>query len=144
MSAAEATESPALKMTVAKPSEQIAARIAALFAADVQFQAAQPLPSVNEEKMRPELGLAQIAALVMEAYADRPALAHRATELVTDPTTGRKTRQQLPRFETVSYTDLWSRARALATAWYRDPRAPLRERNEALTWMVHPRAGGGL
>ena len=129
MSAAEATESPALRLTVAKPNEQTTARIAELAAADAQFRAALPIKSVNEAKLRPELGLAQIAALVMEAYAERPALAQRATELITDRATGRASRQTLPRFDTVTYRDLWSRARALATAWYRDDREPLRANN---------------
>jgi fatty acid CoA ligase FadD9 len=126
MSAAQATESGPVRLTVAKPDEQTNARIAELAARDAQFRAALPIPSVNEAKLRPELGLAQITALVMEAYADRPALAHRATELVNDPATGRTTRQLLPRFETITYRDLWSRARALATAWHRDERRPLR------------------
>ena len=126
MSAAKTTERMQLNMTVARPAEQIAARVKELTASDPQFRAALPLPAVNEAKLRPELGLAQIAALVMEAYADRPALAQRATELVTDPATGRTTRQQLKRFETVSYRELWSRARALANVWHHDAARPLR------------------
>ncbi len=126
MSAAEATESTALRLSVARPNEQIAERIAQLAAADAQFRAALPIQSVNEAKLRPGLGLAQLAELIMEAYADRPALGQRTTELVTDPATGRATQQLLPRFDTITYRDLWSRARALATAWYRDERRPLR------------------
>jgi fatty acid CoA ligase FadD9 len=126
MSAAEATASAQVRLTVAKPNEQTSARIAELAAADAQFRAAMPIQSVNEAKLRPELGLAQIAALVMEAYAERPALAQRATELVTDRATGRTTRRLLRRFDTITYRDLWSRARALATAWYQDPEKPLR------------------
>jgi len=81
---------------------------------------------VNEAKLRPELGLAQVAAIVMEGYADRPALAQRASELVTDPVTGRKSRQLLGTFETVSYRELWSRARALANVWHHETVKPLR------------------
>src|SRR5262249_13315689 len=110
MSAAEATASATVRLTVAKPNEQTTARIATLSAADPQFRAALPIQSVNESKLLPELGLGQIAALVMEAYSDRPALAQRATELVTDRVTGRTTRQLLPRFDTITYRDLWSRA----------------------------------
>jgi len=113
-------------MTVASPAEQIAARIKELTEKDAQFREALPHPAVNEAKVRPELGLAQIAALVMEAYADRPALARRATELVTDPATGRRTRQMLKRFETITYRQLWSRARALANVWHQDAARRLR------------------
>jgi fatty acid CoA ligase FadD9 len=126
MSAAETTTSDQLRLTVARPSDQINARIAELAAADPQFRAAQPIQAVNEAKLRPELGLAQIAALIMDAYADRPALAERATELITDASTGRTTRHLLPRFDSITYRDLWLRARALATAWHGHPRKPLR------------------
>jgi fatty acid CoA ligase FadD9 len=100
--------------------EQIAARIRELNSNDAQFRAALPLATVTEAKVRPELGLAQIAALIMEAYADRPALAQRATELVIDPATGRETRRLLERFDSISYRELWSRARALASVWQHD------------------------
>jgi fatty acid CoA ligase FadD9 len=75
---------------------------------------------VSEAKLRPELGLAQIVALCMERYAERPALAKRATEPASDPASGRTTRRLLPRFETISYRELWSRARALAAFWHHD------------------------
>ena len=126
MPAAQTTERVQLNMTELSPVQQVAARVKELTASDPQFRAALPLPSVNEAKLRPELGLAQIAALVMEAYAERPALAQRATELVTDPATGLTIRQQLKRFETVSYRELWSRARALANVWHHDAARPLR------------------
>lgn len=113
-------------MSVAEPSEYIAARIKKLTATDAQFRNALPIAAVNEAKLRPELGLAQIAALIMEAYVDRPALAQRATELVTDPATGRSAPRTLRRFETVTYRELWSRARALASVWHHDEDRHLR------------------
>jgi fatty acid CoA ligase FadD9 len=54
----------------------------------------------------------------MEGYADRPALGQRARELVTDPASGRKTLRLLPRFETITYRELWARARAVASDWH--------------------------
>jgi fatty acid CoA ligase FadD9 len=107
-------------MKVVSPAEQIAERIKELTANDAQFREALPLPAVIEAKARPELGLAQVASVVMEAYADRPALAQRATEPVTDPATGRRTCQLLERFETITYRELWSRARALASVWHHE------------------------
>ena len=126
MATAEPTELAALKMTVAKPSEEIERRVKELIATDAQFRAALPIASVNEAKLRPDLGLAQVVALIMEAYAARPALARRATEIVTDPATGSTTRRLLQQFETISYRELWSRARALANVWHHDDRKPLR------------------
>ncbi len=113
-------------MAVGDPSQFIATRMKELVASDEQFRAALPLATVNEAKLKPELGLAQIMATCLEAYADRPALGQRATELVTDPATGRKTRQLLKRFETVSYSELWGRIRALASFWNQDTERALK------------------
>jgi len=54
-------------------------------------------------------------------YADRPALGQRARELITDPASGRTSARFLPRFDTITYRELWARVRALATAWRHDP-----------------------
>jgi fatty acid CoA ligase FadD9 len=81
---------------------------------DAQFRMSFPLDSVNAAKRQPGLRLAQVVQIVMEGYADRPALAQRARDLVTDPATGRKSSRLLPRFDTISYRDLWTRARAVA------------------------------
>jgi fatty acid CoA ligase FadD9 len=70
--------------------------------------------------------LGRIVATVMAGYADRPAMGERATELVTDSTTGRTTLRLVPRFDTISYGELWSRTGAIAAEWSHDPRAPLR------------------
>ena len=104
----------------AASAERIEARIKEIAASDAQFRDALPIPAAHETKARLDLGLAQITALVMEAYADRPALAHRATDLVTDRRTGRKTRQVLKTFEAITYRELWSRAQALASVWQHD------------------------
>ena len=57
----------------------------------------------------------------MEGYADRPALGQRAHELVTDDATGRTIGRLLPRFETITYHELWTRAGAVASAWQHTP-----------------------
>ncbi|MWA04856.1 AMP-binding protein [Actinomadura sp. LD22] len=53
----------------------------------------------------------------MTAFADRPAVAERATELVRDPASGRRSARLLPEFTTRTYGRLWDQARAVATAW---------------------------
>ncbi len=106
---------------VARPflPQSKAARIEALSRDDAQFRASFALECVAKAKLQPGLRLAQVVQLVMEGYADRPALGQRAKSLVTDPATGRKTSQLLPRFDTISYRDLWARARAVAAEWHR-------------------------
>ena len=51
----------------------------------------------------------------MDGYANRPALGQRAVQLVTDPDTGRTTAELLPRFEMLTYRELWQRAGAIAS-----------------------------
>src|SRR5579862_7622062 len=95
------------------------ARLEALRAQDPQFRDSFPLASVNAAKRQPGLRIAQIVQLVMEGYADRPALGQRVRELMTDPASGRKTLRLLPRFNTITYGQLWARSRALASDWHR-------------------------
>jgi fatty acid CoA ligase FadD9 len=118
----EMTDPPGLSGTRA---ERRATRIAHLYASDFQFRAAKPLPSVIDAARRPGLRLAPILQTLVEGYADRPALGQRARELVLDPATGRTTTRLLPSFETISYGDMWTRVRAVSTAWRHDETSPV-------------------
>ncbi|MFJ4966520.1 carboxylic acid reductase [Streptomyces sp. NPDC088729] len=66
----------------------------------------------------PGEALAEVMAAVMESHGDRPALGERAK----DPATARL----LPRFDTISYRELWARVRAVAGRWHHDTEYPLR------------------
>jgi len=102
-----------------------ASRLEKLRAEDPEFRASFALESVAKAKLQPGMRLSQVVQLVMEGYADRPALGQRARELVTDPATGIKTLQLLPRFDTITYRELWARARAVAAEWHQHPQHPL-------------------
>jgi fatty acid CoA ligase FadD9 len=118
-----------MEPTKTKPLEgalDLAARVQELIAHDEQFRKALPLPAINEAKVNPELGLAQIMALCLEGYGERPALARRAGEMVSDPDNGRVSRHLLSHFETISYAELWARVRALAGFWQHDEARSLR------------------
>lgn len=101
-------------------------RIARLNREDPQFRDSYPLKEVVEAKHAKGLCLSQIVQIVMEGYADRPALGQRARESVVDPATGRTTLRLLPRFDTITYRELWKRARAIASEWHRNDKHPLR------------------
>jgi hypothetical protein len=73
----------------------------------------------------------------MTAYADRPAVSERTTEPVRDPVTGRVSRRPLPRFDTLSYGELWNRAGAIAAAWCRDRREQDRQKQHSLLPLLH-------
>src|ERR1700760_1037662 len=110
---------------VTQTPDSKASRIQKLSAADSQFRDSFALQSVIKAKQQPGLRLAQVVQLVMEGYADRPALGQRARELVTDPVSGRTALRLLPRFDTISYRRLGARSRAVAGAWRHDGRHPL-------------------
>lgn len=97
-------------------AQRLASRIAHLDAHDRQFAAAKPDHTVTVAAAQPDLRLPQILRTIMAGYADRPALGARAVELIEDPATGRTTPHLLPRFTTVTYRELWERARAVASA----------------------------
>src|SRR5580658_8005143 len=88
-----------------------AERLERLRAEDAQFRNSSPLDVVSAAKRQPGLRIAQVVQIVMEGYADRPALGQRARELVTDRVSGRRTSRLLPRFDTMTYRELWARAR---------------------------------
>src|SRR6478609_8334971 len=100
-------------------------RIAALYADDPQFRAAEPNSTVIEAARRPGLRLAEILQTLAVGYGPRPALGERAREVTTAPNTGRASARLLPRFDTISYHDLWAQVRAIATAWRNDPDHPV-------------------
>ncbi|MBB4854416.1 long-subunit acyl-CoA synthetase (AMP-forming) [Mycobacteroides chelonae] len=100
--------------------EQLARRIENLRARDPQFRATQPDAAVAEKVLRPDLHLSEAIATLMTGYAERPALGERARELVADHD-GRTVLRLLPRFDTVTYGELWSRTTSVAASWHHDP-----------------------
>jgi fatty acid CoA ligase FadD9 len=90
-------------------------RVADLYARDEQFAAARPDPAVGAAADKPGLRLPGVVGAVMEGYADRPALGARAVEYVADAS-GRTTATLLPRFDTLSYGQVWQRVQNLAAA----------------------------
>ncbi|MEV6102084.1 carboxylic acid reductase [Nocardia sp. NPDC051981] len=103
---------------------EIAKRFEELMADD-QVRALVPLPEVAAAAQQSGQGLAGVAAVLFGGYADRPAIAERATEIVVGAD-GRRTRRLLPRYRTTSYGELWVRSGDIAAAWHADPRHPLR------------------
>ncbi|OBG77894.1 carboxylic acid reductase [Mycobacterium sp. E3305] len=107
-------------MSTTKHDERLERRIEDLTANDPQFAAARPDPAVESALERPGLRLPQVIRTVLEGYADRPALAHRAVEFVKDPASGRTRLELLSRFETLTYRELGERVSALGRAWSDD------------------------
>jgi fatty acid CoA ligase FadD9 len=99
-------------------------RINDLYDSDPQFAAARPDEAVFAAMEEPGLRLPQLIQVVMDGYADRPALGQRATKLVKDPESGRTTEELLPQFETITYRELWRQASAVASAWVNKPLRP--------------------
>lgn len=62
---------------------------------------------------------------VFARFGDRPAVGERAREYVRDDRTGRVSARLLPRFETITYRELWGRVGAVAAEWHHHPEHPL-------------------
>ncbi|WP_156745360.1 AMP-binding protein, partial [Mycobacterium sp. 1165178.9] len=111
-------------MSTAIHDEQLDRRVEELIANDPQFAAARPDPAITAALEQPGLRLPKIIRTVLDGYADRPALAQRAVEFVTDAKTGRTSAELLPRFETITYGELGERVSALGRAWLSDSVKP--------------------
>ncbi|KAA9374809.1 AMP-binding protein [Microbispora cellulosiformans] len=83
-----------------------------------------PLHEVLESTAEPGLRLPEIVKRTLTGYADRPALAERAKEFVS--VAGHTELRRLPRFDTVSYGELWARLSAVAADWHHHAEHPLR------------------
>ncbi|MDG2003253.1 MAG: AMP-binding protein, partial [Novosphingobium sp.] len=118
--AAELETKTAQPFTGGKDTDFAETRTAELMAGDQQFIDTFPSESVADAKRQPGLRLSQIVQIVMEGYAERPALGQRARELVTDPSSGRSALRLLAHFDTMTFGKLWERAQAVAAAWHDD------------------------
>ncbi|GGK32519.1 oxidoreductase [Nocardia camponoti] len=97
---------------------RLADRIARLYAEDEQVRAAQPSPDAHAAITAPGRSLGEIVDTVFAAYAERPAVGFRRTEVVVDSVTGRSTRRVLPVFDTLTYSELGERVSAIVAAWH--------------------------
>ncbi|WP_067674273.1 carboxylic acid reductase [Nocardia miyunensis] len=112
--------------------QELVRRMTELVAADPQIRAVMPDAEVGAEMARNDVPLARAIATLAQGYADRPALAMRAMEFVTDET-GRTRGRLLPRYDAITYGEMWRRVTAVAAAWYHDPESPVRAGNFVAT-----------
>lgn len=94
--------------------DKLARRVGDLLTNDAQFAAALPDNDVCEAILDPGISWARLMRTVMDGYSDRPALGQRAVEVIANPDGDRL--EPLPRFETVTYRELWQRVTAVAAA----------------------------
>jgi fatty acid CoA ligase FadD9 len=106
--------------------ERLARRRERLYIDDEQFRHTRPDEEIAAAARAPGLRIAEVMATVLRGYASRPALGQRAREVITDPASGRSTLRFLPRFETISYADLWARIQAVAADWHHHDQHPVR------------------
>ena len=97
-----------------------------LAATDPEFAAARPDPAVSRAIEAAGTRFPQVTEAVLEGYADRPALAQRAYELVQDPQTGRTSAKLLPWFDQAHLRRVGRpRRRAVPRAGRRTDRQPV-------------------
>src|SRR3954470_3680372 len=94
-----------------------AQRIFELAGHDPQLQELMPDAAVLGAITQPGLSLQQVIERALDGYAERRALGQREYQVVVDPSSARRARQYVPRFRTITYYELHSRVKCLATAW---------------------------
>ena len=92
-------------------------RLAEVLAADPSLRAAMPEPAASAVIRNASTPLHRQVETALTAYADRPALADRATEPVLDPATGRTTLRLLPRYDSITYREVRDQVAAIAADW---------------------------
>jgi fatty acid CoA ligase FadD9 len=105
--------------------ERLAGRVSELYVRDPQFREAMPDPEVSRAVRELGLTLSQVVERLMAGYADRPALGQRVYEIASD-SRGKRVRRLVPKFQTMSYGEVWTTAGAVAGEWRSHPDAPLR------------------
>ncbi len=113
-------------MSSDRPDERLVRRLADLYANDQQFADARPNEEITAAINQPGLRMPELVRTVMEGYADRPALGQRAVHFVIDRETGRTSAQLLPRFDTITYREVWARIGRIAGALASDSAHPIR------------------
>jgi fatty acid CoA ligase FadD9 len=103
-------------MSAPTREERFAHRLADLYKTDRQFADAKPDAAISAEIDQPRQPLPEIIRKAMEGYSERPALGQRAVEFAADPQSGRTTATLLPRFDTITYGEVWERVDAFAGA----------------------------
>jgi fatty acid CoA ligase FadD9 len=97
-------------------------RLMAMAKTDPQLGQLVPIDAVTQAMQQPGLSYEGVIATVLAGYADRPALGTRAYEINTDQQTGRRIRQYLPAFKTITYRQLAGQIEAVANCWRHHPR----------------------
>jgi fatty acid CoA ligase FadD9 len=104
-------------MKIDDAEDPVKRRTAELYAGDLQFRNAEPSEAITAAQRQPGMSFTRMLAAAMAGYTDRPALGERTKEAVLDPVTGRTSLRLLPRFDTISYGELWAGVGAVATEW---------------------------
>jgi fatty acid CoA ligase FadD9 len=95
---------------------EVERRAEELAACDPEFAAARPDADVAAAIEAAGTRFVDVTKAVLDGYADRPALAQRAFELVNDPQTGRTSAKLLPWFSQVTYAELADRVGEVSRA----------------------------
>jgi fatty acid CoA ligase FadD9 len=91
-------------------------RIKAMAQTDPEIAGIMPDPAVSEAMRESGLSHAEVIAVALAGYAERPALGTRAYEILEGE------RHVLPAFSTITYGELVRRVEAVASAWRHHPR----------------------
>ena len=103
------------------PLERYRRRMIEQADSDPQLRNLKPKPEVYDAAHQPGLSVIEVIDTIVDGYSDRPALATRSYELVTNEATGKREKQYLPAYSTITYSEMRANARAIASAWRHHP-----------------------
>ncbi len=104
--------------------ERVERRRERLYAEDEQFRITKPDDEIAAATRVRGQRIAEVMAKVLQGYTNRPALGQRVREIVTDAA-GHSTLRFLPRFEAITYAELWARIQATASDWHHHDQHPV-------------------
>lgn len=99
------------------PEHRYAMRLMQLSKKDPQVGQLIPNNDLREKAMEDGLTLDRVMGVFLKGYSDRPALGERSYELTKDETTGKKVRNYLSAYQTISYGEFHDRIKAISMAW---------------------------
>ena len=98
------------------PKRRYATRLIELSENDAQIGELMPDDSIRQNAIANGSSFDKVIGAFLDGYSNRPALGERAYEVIADDS-GRKVKNFLPAFNTVTYDGLHERIQQLAMAW---------------------------
>ncbi len=99
------------------PRRRYGKRLAALSKSDSQLAGLFPDSDLREKAIKEGTTVERVIGILLDGYADRPAMGERRYEVLVDKGSNKQVRKYLPSYETITYGELHYRLKSIAMAW---------------------------